>query len=697
MKRRSLLVLTFFVLLAGAGRADAPKRTHDITLDDYFTQADIFDSKISPDGKFVAYVEGRWQKSSDDRKTDLWVVDTTGTAKAVRLTDERANDRSPQWSGDGRYLYFLGNRKRGADKEPPYNGKTQVWRLNLPGGKLQPVTTVGQGVDSFVLARDGRSLYYIIEVEHVADDPWKSLRQKFKHIDYGDGVGKLSQVWQLDLESWRAEKLIEDHRVIREMAISPVGGRIAMITTPDAKVVSFEGRSRVDLYDSKSKKVIPLPDKVFRSGAPSPYGWLENLAWAQDGTRLAFNVVFDAYPAEVIVGDLSGPNPNVFKMPRPPGVSLRGYGSPLAWSPDGALGFLGEEKGRVRLYQARGLKADGEPNYDLLTPDDVVVSNFSFSNNGGQPAVIMNYASSLPDIYLLEGGKARKRLTRVNPQADSWKLPQISTFSWKGANGDPVEGILELPPDYKPGQRLPLVVEIHGGPTTAAYLGMQFWIYGRTLLPAKGYAVLCPNYRGSTGYGDKFLTDLVGRENDLDVQDILAGVDALVERGIADPERLAVSGWSNGGFLTNCIITKTTRFKAAISGAGIIDALLEFGSNDEPAYAIVFKGGLPWTAAARYHKASPSYGLGKVRTPTLIHVGGEDERCPPANSRMLYRALREYVKVPTELLVYPGEPHGLMKYKNRRAKMQWDLAWLERYVLGRGAGAAVGAEKGKRD
>jgi dipeptidyl aminopeptidase/acylaminoacyl peptidase len=196
--------------------------------------------------------------------------------------------------------------------------------------------------------------------------------------------------------------------------------------------------------------------------------------------------------------------------------------------------------------------------------------------------------------------------------------------------------------------------------------------------------VFCPNYRGSTGNGDKFITDLVGHENDVEVEDILKGVDALVGQGIADPDRLAVMGWSNGGYLTNCLITKTARFKAASSGAGILDIAMEWGTNDEPAYPTVFKQGFPWEKLEAYRRTSPGYDLGKVRTPTLIHVGGNDERCPPGHSRMLYRALKEYVKVPTELVVYPGEPHGLTKYDHRQAKMEWDLAWFDRYVLGKG-------------
>jgi dipeptidyl aminopeptidase/acylaminoacyl peptidase len=204
--------------------------------------------------------------------------------------------------------------------------------------------------------------------------------------------------------------------------------------------------------------------------------------------------------------------------------------------------------------------------------------------------------------------------------------------------------------------------------------------------PEISYAAVFPNYRGSTGYGDKFVTDLIGHENDIEVKDILAGIQHLIKEGIADPERIGVMGWSNGGYLTNCLITlkeSPVKFKAASTGGCILDTVAEWGFNDEPAYPIVFKKGLPWEQPEIYRKTSPTYGLGNVTTPTLIHVGGGDERCPPGHSRMLYRALKEYRKVPTELVVYPGEPHGLTKLSNRKAKMEWDLAWFDKYLKGR--------------
>ena len=287
-------------------------------------------------------------------------------------------------------------------------------------------------------------------------------------------------------------------------------------------------------------------------------------------------------------------------------------------------------------------------------------------------------------LFRSEAGKRPRALTDLNPQTASWKLPRLSVVSWKGANGDTVEGILELPPEAKPGQPLPLVVGLHGGPTASVLYQLSYEIWeGRTYLPARGYAVLLPNYRGSTGYGDKFLTALLGNENDVEVQDILKGVDAMVERKIADPDRLGVVGWSNGGYLTNCLISTTTRFKAASSGAGIIDTAMQWGTNDEPAYMAVLKGGLPWQRPDVYRRTSPTYKLDKITTPTVIHVGGADPRCPPSHSRMLYRALKVYNKVPTRLLSYPGEPHGLTKYDNRKAKMTWDVAWFDRYILGK--------------
>lgn len=707
MLRRPIPALRALILvlcLAGVARPDAPLRDHQITVDDYFTLDIIEDAVASPDGRHVAYVQRRWDKEADGRNADIWVADLE-TRESWRVTFDKANDTSPQWAPDGQHLYFASARKRGDDKDPPYNGKTQVWVTSPHGGEAMPVTRLADGIDAYQLSKDGKALLYTQSREE-ADEEWKSLRETHKDIEYGHGKRNVSTLWRLDLRSWRADKLVDEKRYIRYFAVSPKARRIAMITGPDDRLITHEGRSRVDVYDVGTRTVSTLPDELWREQAPSPYGWLENPCWSSDGRSLAFSVSFDGYPTEILVAewpageaDAATPGePAVRRLKRPSGAFVTGG---LRWHPtESHLYFVGDDRARARVFCIPQIVAGGQGTSVALTEGDVVVFGYDFR---GQKELVLILGTTLvpQDIYLTSADVARtpaggsnwpvadiekhgyRRITEINPQVDTWKLPQISVVSWKGAGGDEVEGILELPPDYEPGTPLPTVVELHGGPTDAARLYLQYWIYGRTLFPARGYALFTPNYRGSTGYGDKFLTDLIGRENDIDVEDILTGVDALVERGVADPNRLGVMGWSNGGFLTNCVITRTDRFKAASSGAGVIDQFMQWALEDTPGHVINYMKGLPWDQPDAYRKGSPSTLLGRVKTPTLIHVGANDARVPPAHSRTLYRALHEYVGVPTQLLVYPGQGHGLTTYKFRKAKMEWDLAWFDRYLLGK--------------
>jgi dipeptidyl aminopeptidase/acylaminoacyl peptidase len=486
-------------------------------------------------------------------------------------------------------------------------------------------------------------------------------------------------VWKLDLENWRAEKLVDEKRVIHDMAVSPDQKRIAVLTTPDESLLTKEGWSRLDVYDASTKEVSILTEDGWRKDHPSPYGWLDSVSWSADGKALAFTISFDGYPTKVYVTEWSGLQASLRELERPNGVTVTG--GTVQWRGGSRdLYFIGQKRARARVLGIAEVRNGGQGEDLTLTKGDVAVTAFSVAPAGDPLAVVLSTVTHPRDLFLVSTPGELQRLTKVNPQVDTWKLPQISLVTWEGANGDEVEGILELPPDYEPGKPLPMIVEVHGGPKMASLLRLRFWIYGRVLPAAKGYAVLSPNYRGSSGYGDKFMTDLIGRENDIEVEDILTGVDAMVERGIADPDRLGVIGWSNGGYLTNCLITKTDRFKAASSGAGILDMVIQWGTEDTPGHVVNYMQGLPWANPEAYEKASPLYILDKVRTPTLIHQGGNDARVPPAHSRALYRALRHYLKVPTELVIYPGEGHSPTTYQHRKAKMEWDLAWFEKYL-----------------
>ena len=689
LQNRTYTLLAFTMLLGPAALSaspalgETPARTHEIEPEDYFSIGVIAQCALAPDGKHVAYTEVRWGGPDERRTGDLWVVECNSKERR-RLTFERVGAGHPTWSPDSRYIYFTARRTRAGEEKPPYDGSTQVWRVAPEGGEPLAITRIKDGVGGFELARDGKRLLYTKTYEHVADDPWKALREQYSDLEYGHGVTDYHQVWELDLEGWTEKKLVDDQRVIQSLALAPDGSKLAMITTPDDQLISHEGWSRLDVYDFETNEVTQLTGPDWRRAHPSPYGWLEDPAWSDDAQALAFMISYDGYPSELYVAEWEGGTPEIRKLRRQSELTVSDMGAPQ-WLPKSRdLCFIAEDHARVRLYCLEDVREGKQGKTRVLTPGDVVIHSYSLPTGRNPLAVVKSTTTETRDIFLVTHAGSFEQITDVNPQVATWKLPQISIVKWKGARGDDVEGILELPPDYKPGDGpLPMVVELHGGPTAATYYRLRFWIYGRTLLAAKGFALLSPNYRGSTGYGDDFMTDLVGHENDIEIEDILTGIDAMVERGIADPERLGVMGWSNGGLLTNCIITHTERFKAASTGAGILDMVLQWGTEDTPGHVVTYMQGLPWETPDAYRKASAVYALDKVTTPTLIHVGGSDERCPPAHSKGLYRALHRYLKVPAELVIYPDEGHGLLIRKNRLAKMEWDLAWFDKYLLGK--------------
>jgi dipeptidyl aminopeptidase/acylaminoacyl peptidase len=657
-------------------------RSHEITLDDYFSVNLITEVAASPflPGTCV-FGELRWGDADEPRGTGVWLHEL----QRVPLTYGRQSGRNIQSSRAlGGTVFYLSSDDRQAEK-PPYDGSTQVWMFGRALPHSAPITKVAGGVRDYQVLRDGSALFYT-RTGKPAKGEWQGMRDKYPDVTFGYGDFKYTELWRLDLESWREELVVAPERVIVDFAVSSDGKQVALITTPDDRLLTNEGWSRVEVHEVDAEQTRIVPDRLFRADGPSPYGWLENVAWRDDGKALAFSVSYDGYPTELYVAQPSADAIDVFRVKRPDEVHV--FGHPT-WRPNSkSLCFLADQQARVRLMQIDDVDGGRQGAATVLTPGDVVVHDyaFGFSTRNECVFIVKSDTQSTRDIYrvdLDQPDEPWKQMTDANPQMATWKLPQISHITWKSPDGTEVGGILELPPDYEEGDGpLPLVVEIHGGPTAASLLHLRYWIYGRTIFAAKGWALFSPNYRGSTGYGDKFLTELIGHENNRDVADILSGVDALVERGIADPERMAVSGWSNGGFLTNCLITRTQRFKAASSGAGPVSQFMQWGLQDTPGHVINFMQGLPWQRQKEYLAASPGWKLDQVTTATLIHTGMADERIVPANSLTLYRALKDYGKAPVVLLRYPGAGHGLTVSDHRRAKLEWDIKWFEKYVLG---------------
>ncbi len=675
---RNLSLITLFVLvLTVAAFGQTVERTHDIVPEDYFTQVFLSDVDVSPDGKLTAFVDYRWDEEYDRRSRDLWVVDNT-TKETLRLTFDPRNEVNPQWTPDSKQLYFVGHYKLANATEPPYDGSAQVWRINADGTELTPITRIPDGIYDFQLSADGKTIYYTRTKEHLIDE-WKSLRSQYKNsLVFGHGIYEVSELWKLSLVDWRSDLLLDPTLHIHEFAVSPDESQIVMITTVDGESVTGEGWSNVRMLTTKTGEFTLLPDKIFREDAHCPHGWLGGLTWTDDGARFAFTVDFDGYPSEILVADVSGGAKNVKmkQLIRPDEASCSGG---LSWQPGTHnLGFKADLRARQRVCVIN--TDDGSSK--TLTPGDVVIDGYSFIGNKGALLAIQSTTTYYQDLIYWDRKGKQERLTHLNPQVDTWKLPQISIFSWIGADGDTVQGKLELPPDYDGEGNLPLLVSLHGGPTDADRYSFLLWMYGHAAYAAKGYAMLAPNYRGSTGYGDDFLTDLIGHENNWDVIDIMTGVDALIEQGIVDPERMGVTGWSNGGFLTNCLIA-SNRFKAASSGAGVLDMAVQVLEEDTPGHVINYMEGLPWEKPEEYQAASPLYGFHDgITTNVLIHCGENDPRVPVTHAKGLHRMLTRYLGVNCELVIYPGAGHNLTKYSQRLAKVRWDHAWFDKYVLG---------------
>lgn len=677
----SLVALTCAV--GWSSFAQTAERNHTITIDDFFDIGLMHSVKISPNGQQSIWLETRWDKELDKTQSDIWQIDHN-TKQSKRLTFTNEKESAAVWSPDGQYIYFLG--QMGDDQgKAPFNGKRQVFRIAAGGGDAVPITKEKQGVNAFELSQNGKSLYFLGNKTSTDTDTWASLRASHQAPEYAHGERNTNPLYKLDLVSYKQQKLLDDDKVVWHFDVNNDESKIARITTQDNELVYLEGWSDVEVFNTKTQKNTILEDSQWRENAPSPYGWLLGLDWHEDNKQLAFRVDFDGHPGKLFVVQHSKQGQQTLAIKRPGDTTLTS--NDHTWRPDSQeLCYRGANHGRVELYCTQINKGKQGKTRTVIAGDRVIGS-FSFSQDGETVSFNHNGLTHFSDLFVADADRNKakpKRISNINPQVENWKLPQISIVKWKAPDGSPVEGILELPADYKKTDGpLPLIVQIHGGPTAATPYALQHRSYGRSTFTATGWALLSPNYRGSTGYGDKFLTELVGREHDIEVNDILAGVDQLIADGVVDGDKMAVMGWSNGGYLTNALISTTTRFKAASSGAGVFDQRLQWIMEDTPGHVVNFMQGLPWEKPEAYSHGSSLTYADKIKTPTLIHIGENDARVPLGHAQGLYRALKNYLNIPVELIVYPGEGHGLSKYQHRKAKMTWDKKWFEHYVLGK--------------
>ncbi len=656
------VALSFVVTLIGSsGFASDPK---PMTAVDLLSLPSIGSGRLSPDGESVVLVKTVADWDGNKRTGHLWLQ--RGAEEARQITFGESGEGSPGWTPDGEGIVFLA--KRGDDEHD------QVYHLPIAGGEAQRLFEHDSSPFSLQWSPDGDVLYFL------ATDP-KTEERKKKDKVKDDVIAYDEDYRQRHL--WRYEPGTE-------------GGKPSRVTEGDFTVSSYE-ISR----DGEHVVFHRAPTPLFDDSAEGEV-WIRPLDGSSEGTRLTTNTVRESggelSPDGSTVLFLSGSsaefetyhNGNLFVVPATGGQArllledLPHGIDAASWSADGrSIYFLANTGARSQLF---AVAADGS-GLEQLTDGDHSLRGWHYRPELGQHLLSVNEPTNGGDYWLYDDGAETfaKRTGMLDWVAESYRLPKVELITWKGEDDVSVEGLLFYPLDYDEDQIYPLVVQTHGGPAASDKFGFGRWGSYTQVLTARGWFVLKPNYRGSTGYGDAFLRDMVGSYFNQSHLDVMKGVDAVIERGLVDGNKMAKMGWSAGGHMTNKIITHTDRFKAASSGAGAINWISMYGQSDVRIYRTPWFGDTPWSPDApidNYWKSSPLSEIWKVTTPTIVLVGENDRRVPAAQSVELFRALQSN-GVESHLYMAPRAGHGWRELRHQLFKINVELDWFERHVLGR--------------
>ncbi len=681
----ALSALTLVLSLAAmAGAAPRP-----LGVDDYFAIARAGSPRISPDGKRVAYTVKTYNLEKDESETALWMVPAADEdAEPWRLTAPGYSASHPRWSPDGKRLGFLTSRATG-DEE----AKTQVWAFDLRGGDAQPLTEVKQGVGGFEWSPDGRRLLLEItdpkpeelleesEREKQKPEPHVIDRLQFK-VDYQGYLDRRrSHLFVFNLEDEALRQITGGDFDDSQGTWSPDGKLVAFSSN---RTEEPDGNNNSDLWIVSADNTDL--GQTMRHLTSNP-GSDHSPAWSPDGKHLAY--VTNTRPdlmwygiEELAVVPAAGGQPRLLTS----GLDRNVYRPRFA--PDGdSIVFLLEDSGEQHLATI-GIGRIGVAGGKVSRPvsGQRAVSSFSLSEAGD--AAVLSSEPHLPaEVFLVASGRVRQLTDSNRELLDQLTLGKVLNVHYPSADGTEIEAFVTLPPDYDARLKYPAILRPHGGPVAQYDFGFHF---EAQLFAANGYVVILPNPRGSSGYGKDFAAAIFADWGNKDTGDVLAGVDYLIDQGYADPDRLGVGGWSYGGMLTNYVITQTDRFKAAISGASEVLYVANYGHDH---YQMWWEQelGLPWENRELWERLSPFNKVEKITTPTLVMCGALDWNVPVQNSEQLYQALKRLGRT-TQLVVYPGEHHGIRKPSFQQDRFQRFLEWYGRHVKDEaGAPAAVAA------
>jgi dipeptidyl aminopeptidase/acylaminoacyl peptidase len=601
---------------------------------------------LSPDGAQVLFEISTADWKANRRVSHIWRLPAAG-GPMVRMTNG-SGETQPVWSPDGTRFAFLRR----------VEGRNQIFLLPTAGGEAEQWTRHETAVSQPAWSPDGSRLYFVAPdktPDRGRDDEYVFERNQ-----------PYRRLWDIGAGPDRRERRLTDGPLdVREFSVAP-----------DGRSLLFVGAPTPLLNDSRSGEIYRLDLASGGRQRLTSNGVAESdPRLSPDGSQILFLAPSDPELADgyhqrgVFVMPASG------GPPRLQAPDFQGEVIAAEWAGPGMLllANLGLENHVFRLRPGARLP---EP----LTSGPRVISQFRYCPGPNRWVAISSDPASAGDVWLQE-----RRLTTLNPLLQSAPLARVEPYRWKGKDGAALDGVLVYPIDYQPGRRYPLVAQIHGGPQGASK--RNFAVYGTTYpqyWAGRGYLLFHPNHRGSSGYGNAFLRDLQGFYWRNAADDVLTGIDALVRDGLADPDRLGIMGWSAGGHMTNWLITRTDRFKAASSGAGAANWISMYSQSDIRAHRDFWFGGDPWGEGAPldvYLKSSPAFFAQRVKTPTLIMVGERDERVPMQQSVEMYRALKRNGAT-VELVIFPREGHGFEELRHRLAKAVREFGWFEKHLRG---------------
>ena len=677
MNRRStcLAGLALAALLTFPLAAESARRP--LKVDDIFSLKTVGDPQISPDGNWVAYTVRWLDPKEDSSDTDIYMVSFVG-GTPLRLTSSPKAESHPRFSPDGRYLAFLSGRE---------GKKAQVWLLDRRGGEAVKLTDLKSSVSDFAWSPDGKRLALVVgdidpddtddedkaggDQEKKPKTPKPIVINRLQFLRDGDGF----------LRDLRQHLYVFD--VAGKSSVQITSGPYddaEPVWSPDSRWIAFTSNRTADPDANDNSDIFVVEAKAGQKPRAVTTAAVTDRepVFSPDGKWIAYLAGGDPkdiwYASNhVAVVPVAGGEPRALTAQLDRNVE-----SPR-FSPDGRFVYFGLEEGGNE-HLARVPAAGGA--VERVVDGERSLGAFEIGRDGRIVAL-----ESTPwrpsEVAAVEGGSLR-HLTRENDEFLSGiRLGEVKRFQATSADGTKIDTFLTLPPDAKPGAKMPAILRIHGGPTS------QFNTAFNTewqMLAAHGYAVVACNPRGSTGYGSAFSRAIWADWGNKDYQDVMAAVDGAIAMGVADPDRLGVGGWSYGGILTDHVITKTDRFKAATSGASEVNYLANYGTDH---YQKEWEAelGLPWKNPEGWMRISPFFQIEKVTTPTLILGGAEDVNVPLLNAEQLYQALRRLGR-DTELVIYPGQNHGISKPSYQKDRYERYLAWYGKYLKG---------EKGKKE